>query len=54
MQVTVESAFHFERAAHGRRKASPDPPRPTTVAAPGRIPRVSRLMAEHDPLKPAV
>ena len=42
--ITVKRKVHFVRRDHGR-KTIADQPRPTEQAEPGRIPRISRLMA---------
>ncbi|UCC31466.1 MAG: hypothetical protein JSU86_04160 [Phycisphaerales bacterium] len=42
--ITVKRKVHFVRRDHGR-KAIVDAPRPADQARPGRIPRISRLMA---------
>ncbi len=42
--ITVKHNVHFVRRDHGR-KTIADQPRPTAQAEPGRIPRISRLMA---------
>lgn len=42
--IAVKRKVHFVRRDHGR-KTIADAPRPTDQAEPGRIPRISRLMA---------
>jgi len=42
--ITVKRKVHFVRRNHGR-KTIADAPRPTDLAEPGRVPRISRLMA---------
>lgn len=42
--ITVKRKVHFVRHNHGR-KTIADHPRPSEHAQPGRIPRISRLMA---------
>ena len=42
--ISVKRKVHFVRRDHGR-KTIADAPRPTDQAEPGRIPRISRLMA---------
>ena len=42
--ITVKRKVHFVRRDHGR-KTIADQPRPTEQVEPGRIPRISRLMA---------
>ncbi len=42
--ITVKRKVHFVRRNHGR-KTIADQPRPTELTEPGRVPRISRLMA---------
>ena len=42
--ITVKRKIHFIRRDHGRKTIADGPP-PTEQAEPGRIPRISRLMA---------
>ncbi len=42
--MTVKRKVHFQRGDHGRLSVA-DKPRPSKRVAPGRIPRISRLMA---------
>ena len=42
--ITVKRKVHFVRRGHGR-KTIADQPRPAEQAEPGRVPRISRLMA---------
>ncbi len=42
--ITVKRKVHFVRRDHGR-KTIANQPRPTELTEPGRIPRISRLMA---------
>ena len=42
--ITVKRKVHFVRRDHGR-KTIADAPRPAELTDPGRIPRISRLMA---------
>lgn len=42
--ITVKRTLHFQRGDHGRLSVA-DKPRPSKRVAPGRIPRISRLMA---------
>lgn len=42
--ITVTQKLHFHRSARGRRRIAASPPAAATVA-PGRVPRISRLMA---------
>ena len=43
--LTLERTVHFHRQAHGRRRLQAGPPPEPVVREPGRVPRVSRLMA---------
>ena len=43
--LTIERTFHFCRQAHGRLRLQKGPPPAPPVQEPGRVPRVSRLMA---------
>jgi hypothetical protein len=46
MPLTVECEFHFERRGQGAaRQLETGPPVPCPALEPGRVPRVSRLMA---------
>ncbi len=42
--ITVKQKLHFQRSARGRRRITDSPPATETVE-PGRVPRISRLMA---------
>ena len=42
--ITIKRKVHFVRRDHGRKTVA-DAPRPADSAEPGRIPRISRLMA---------
>ena len=43
--ITIESTIHFHRRGRGSRKEIRQGPRPETLQLPGRVPRISRLMA---------
>jgi hypothetical protein len=43
--LTIEREVHFDRRGKGARKVLADGPEPQAPAEPGRVPRVSRLMA---------
>jgi hypothetical protein len=43
--LTIEREVHFDRRGKGARKVLADGPTPPAPAEPGRVPRVSRLMA---------
>src|SRR5580700_8905933 len=45
MILTIKHTVNFNRQAHGRRRLAPEPPPASNPAPPGRMPRVSRLMA---------
>ncbi len=45
MSLTVSHTLNFSRLAHGRRSLTPGHPRVLDAVQPGRVPRVSRLMA---------
>jgi hypothetical protein len=42
--LTIECAVHFEQRRRGRKELAPGP-EPSPAAAPGRLPRVARLLA---------
>ena len=44
--ITVEYSFHIQKARHGRQRlAAGAPPEPPAPIDPGRIPRITKLMA---------
>jgi hypothetical protein len=43
--LTIQRTVHFNRQAHGRHRLDPGPLPVSTTPPPGRVPRVSRLMA---------
>ena len=45
MTLTIKHTVNFNRQAHGRRRLEPGPTPAASPAPPGRVPRVSRLMA---------